>query len=451
MAWLGGYLMGSLASVVPRLDDKTALDTFRELQNFLLPQSMSLQGAGLDGIDLLNPNEAAVKVLAALEKPNSYLITHISLNYQNFSISFVRNQDPNRLSPFYDEIRIEHGGGGMNQNQRLALVKKLNSRLSLGSVHRRDEVASKSIEDLQAIYHSTILKLETSFADQIEKITKWTVDQTTALEQHKLKLAEDTAAERERLRKDYDAKAEGLRRETEELDVKRRQLDDRTHMHARRGLRTDLQRTIKERQQKFTVTPETRLLRVPVHVAMIALLFGLAAVNYAAIQAILGLDLEKATLPVLAWTFGKQTLVTLAFVGVLFFYVRWMNRWFEQHASAEFLLKQFELDIDRASWVVETAMEWRREQQTEIPAPLLEGITRNLFSDRNDTTSVHSAADDLASALVGNASQVKLKIGENEVSLDRKGLAGLGKADVPGWGHLAHPVAPPPPGVHERR
>jgi hypothetical protein len=28
------------------------------------------------------------------------------------------------------------------------------------------------------------------------------------------------------------------------------------------------------------------------------------------------------------------------------------------HASAEFLLKQFELDIDRASWVVETAMEW---------------------------------------------------------------------------------------------
>jgi hypothetical protein len=55
------------------------------------------------------------------------------------------------------------------------------------------------------------------------------------------------------------------------------------------------------------------------------------------------------------------------------------------HASAEFLLKQFELDIDRASWVVETAMEWHRDQQAEIPAPLLEGITRNLFSDRGDS------------------------------------------------------------------
>lgn len=107
-----------------------------------------------------------------------------------------------------------------------------------------------------------------------------------------------------------------------------------------------------------------------------------------------------------------------------------MNRWFEQHASAEFLLKQFELDIDRASWVVESAMEWRRDQQAEIPAPLLEGITRNLFADRTDPASAHSAADDLASALVGNASQLKLRLGENELNFDRKGLTTLGKAET---------------------
>ena len=123
-------------------------------------------------------------------------------------------------------------------------------------------------------------------------------------------------------------------------------------------------------------------------------------------------------------------MLTLVFVGALLFYIRWLNRWFEQHAAAEFLLKQFELDIDRASWVVETAMEWRRDQNAEVPAPLLEGITRNLFSDRGDSSETHSAADDLASALVGNASQLKLRMGENEVSFDRKGLAGLGKAEV---------------------
>lgn len=107
-----------------------------------------------------------------------------------------------------------------------------------------------------------------------------------------------------------------------------------------------------------------------------------------------------------------------------------MNRWFEQHASAEFLLKQFELDIDRASWVVETAMEWRRDQNAEIPTSLLEGITRNLFADGGDSAQAHSAADDLASALVGNASQLKVKLGNNELNFDRKGLAGLGKIDA---------------------
>lgn len=107
-----------------------------------------------------------------------------------------------------------------------------------------------------------------------------------------------------------------------------------------------------------------------------------------------------------------------------------MNRWFEQHAAAEFLLKQFELDIDRASWVVETAMEWRRDQKSEIPGTLLEGISRNLFAEAGGaSTEKHTAADDLASALVGNASQLKLKLGANEVSFDRKGLAGLGKAE----------------------
>lgn len=86
--------------------------------------------------------------------------------------------------------------------------------------------------------------------------------------------------------------------------------------------------------------------------------------------------------------------------------------------------------IDRASWVVETAMEWRRDQNAEIPTSLLEGITRNLFTDGGDSAQAHSAADDLASALVGNASQLKVKLGNNELNFDRKGLAGLGKIDT---------------------
>lgn len=425
--------MANTTSVIPRLDDKTALELFRELQSKSKPKALTLQATGLDQLDILAPDESVNKLVADLSQGNSYLITRIAASYSHFSIVYLRNQDPARLSAFYDEIQINHTenqSGGLDRLQRLALVQHVNSKISLGNVHRRDEVAAKSIEDLQTIYHSTILNLESSFAEQIKKITDWTVEQTGALEQHKLKLGEDTAAERERLSKEYEAKSEALRQATDELEKKRKELDDRAYMHARRGIRSDLQRTIKERQQKFTLTPETRRLRTPVHIALIGLLVILGAVNYATVQAVLALNFETAGAPVLVWAFGKQTVVTLAFVGALFFYVRWMNRWFEQHASAEFLLKQFELDIDRASWVVETAMEWRRDQNAEIPTSLLEGITRNLFADGGDSAQAHSAADDLASALVGNASQLKVKLGNNELNFDRKGLAGLGKIDA---------------------
>ena len=40
---------------------------------------------------------------------------------------------------------------------------------------------------------------------------------------------------------------------------------------------------------------------------------------------------------------------------------------FEQHAQTEFQLKQFELDMERASWIVETSLEWKDAKGTSIP------------------------------------------------------------------------------------
>lgn len=370
--------------------------------------------------------------MSELEKvPGRYLITRIHIGHQNFNISYVRNQDASRVSPFYDEVDITHNEnqGGLDFATRIALLDHVNRKLRLGSLSQRDELAAKSIDDLQAIYHSTVLKLENSFAQQIEKITSWTVEQTTALEQEKLKLAGETTAERERLSKEHESKLEALRQDAEALEQRRKDLDDRDYMHARRGTLGELRKRILERQQKFTLTPETTRLRRPIHIALIVLIAALLGANVVTANAVLNLDVGKVEWPVLAWAFGKQSILTVALVGALFFYVRWMNRWFEQHASAEFLLKQFELDINRASWVVETAMEWRRDQQSEIPSPLLEGVTRNLFAYGDSSVQAHTAADDLASALVGNASQLKLKVGDNELNFDRKAIGGLAKTE----------------------
>ena len=73
----------------------------------------------------------------------------------------------------------------------------------------------------------------------------------------------------------------------------------------------------------------------------------------------------------------------MGIAATIIFYIRWNDSWFRQHADEEFQLKRFELDIDRASWVVEMALEWKDEKGTEIPEELIERFTENLFKDQN--------------------------------------------------------------------
>ncbi|MDW9434542.1 hypothetical protein NKY71_01735 [Sinorhizobium meliloti] len=78
---------------------------------------------------------------------------------------------------------------------------------------------------------------------------------------------------------------------------------------------------------------------------------------------------------------AKSGTASSGFLGIISWDLRWMNRWFERLSENEFQLKQFELDITRAQWVVETAFEWKMSPQSPIPNPILENISRNLFAN----------------------------------------------------------------------
>ena len=98
-----------------------------------------------------------------------------------------------------------------------------------------------------------------------------------------------------------------------------------------------------------------------------------------------------------------------------------MNKWFEQHAKAEFELRQFQLDIDRASWVVETSLEWKTILGSPIPTVLLESITNNLFvHDEANKKESATPVTDFTSAILGTSSKMKIKSGNTELELDGK-------------------------------
>jgi hypothetical protein len=120
---------------------------------------------------------------------------------------------------------------------------------------------------------------------------------------------------------------------------------------------------------------------------------------------------------------AKQVAFTSALVLTVFYYIKWQNRWFEQHSQAEFKLKQLELDMERASWLVETSLEWNDVKGSTLPNELMQSLSRNLFSENSDDAEdVIHPADQLASALMGSASLVRLKAGDSEIHIDPKKL-----------------------------
>jgi hypothetical protein len=422
--------MADQVYVIPRLDDKSVLDLFRAVITKHRPDGCKIEPAGLRTLNFLSPSKDEQQILDRLDSTASFIISRIYANYKGLQVAYMRGGE--KPSSIFDEIKVirRDDQNAIDPNVGLDIISLLADKVGLrnaGALLVQQQ--GGRLDDLDALYQSTVLRLETSFAEQIKKITDWTVEQAEFLKNQKIHLAEETSSERAKLADEHAAFMSELEKREDELAKRQKELDDRDYMHARRATRGDIQKVISDRQKEFTLTPQTRRLRIPIHLVLIlttVVLLGLSVLNFRELFAL------NWTMPsyVLLWALAKQGSLAIVLIGTLYFYVRWMNRWFEQHAMAEFLLKEFQLDIDRASWVVETALEWRRTAHEELPEPLLRGITRNLFVRIQAEETKLSAADELASALMGNAAGLKLKVGDSELAFTRRGIGKLSKTEI---------------------
>ena len=96
--------------------------------------------------------------------------------------------------------------------------------------------------------------------------------------------------------------------------------------------------------------------------------------------------IQNISTPQLIYIIVKQLVITAFFAGTVTFFISWNNRWFQQHAQEEFRLKRMELDIDRASWVVEMLFEWNETKDKPLPQGLIETLTKNLFVETTNTS-----------------------------------------------------------------
>jgi hypothetical protein len=68
------------------------------------------------------------------------------------------------------------------------------------------------------------------------------------------------------------------------------------------------------------------------------------------------------------------------FVSTAIYYIRWNDRWFRDHASAEFANRKFGADILGASWLAELFFEWDEKKDFNFPPELLQSFARGLFT-----------------------------------------------------------------------
>lgn len=260
--------------------------------------------------------------------------------------------------------------------------------------------------------------LDISFSEKEEALSK----KFAEVREHELREARE---ERERISREIEARNAVLDERQAELDKRKKALDDRDNTHVRREIRTSLLQLAKDRLDNFTVSKQTRRQYVAIHLVSI-LGVALLVAGSAWYGSMIVENGKDGSLIALVTIITKSSLLALGAVTLGGWYLKWLSKWFQRISEAEFRLQQFRLDIERASWLAETVLEWRSSSGEPFPELLTSRLSAGLFvSQETGTDDAKSPASQLADALFGSASSVKVKVGQQELTLDRKSIKSL--------------------------
>ncbi|RWB43227.1 hypothetical protein [Mesorhizobium sp.] len=410
---------------VPRLRDADLLSFLKSASEMVDATSCNISEIGSARGEQFPINDEKWRT-HPLASSDRYTIYSATIGAANFNLVIERNIASNADFAF-DVLSITNNPKDGVPPEKVSRLNQLISDSFLANTDQNAKLFhnSQSFTLLMKSHQKMIEQLQRTVANVGEQAAAVRLRLEEEYNERNAQLDAQFATRQTEAEKTIEEAKRALQRTEEELAARQKDLDDRSNTHARRELHQELKSKIVARSNKFQITPETKSNRTPIHLGVIgssAVLVGFLA-YYA--NALSSLPAGATTAQIIISGL-KPVGLTVALLGLIAWYLRWMNRWFERYADAEFQLKQFDLDIDRASWVVEAALEWRLSQEKPMPEHLLETISRNLFArgEKDESADMHPA-DYLASAILGRASGVNLKMPGAEISLTGKDLKKL--------------------------
>lgn len=424
--------MANFEYEVPRITDGELFGFLLECAKAITATHVNIQEAGRPSTFSVNVDAPEDETLKAFANSSLYTIDNANLGARHYNLTIQRNKTSGADFAF-DKLTISSSNAQHNDPtlpldpSQIHAVNELINRTFLARTEQSAGLFhnSKSFTLLMRSHQKMMEQMQQTITNVGEQAASVRLKLEQEFDARKKAIDDELQLRRDELEQRAEGERERLDERQAELDAFKKDLDDRSNTFARRDLHKSLKARIADRAKKFEITPETKESRRPIHAGVIGgmvLLIGLVFYYSRGISVAVATNNVWAIVAVSV----KPALLTLALLGLLTWYLRWMNRWFERYADAEFSLKQFELDIDRASWVVETALEWKQFQDVPMPEHLLENISRNLFtrSEKDESADMHPA-DFLASAIMGRASGVNLKVPGAELTFTGKDIKKL--------------------------
>ena len=444
---------------IPRASDRKIAELFKELCVKYAASNPHVSTYAFTDIGQVSLVEEPTGAWKNLLEHDSNLIESVVSTIGGLTIKYARSGDcpPEHKSAIFDEIVFSwYNHSSPTNTEKLDIVAFINDSLCAFEIGRvAGNAATEEQSQLMAIHHSTLERLERLNESLIKESAEFRQGLEEKFEQ-KIKKVEEEFSEKKR-QLELDQKAYLAKVDVKEgvLNEKLKVIDDRDNTHVRREIRDRMLNDVKQRISQFGVSKLTAAKRYPVlfGISFLALIFTLllvvtyeeiisinkqyfsmlesirsisvlgteklkaAGVSLDTVAKVSATDVDRTSL---YWLWGRFTLLSFGLIGTVLYYIRWQNRWAEQHIVSEFQLQQFYIDVNRANWVLESCLEWRKETRTVLPKTIIQSISRGLFTGNStEVEKVFHPADELASALLGSASKLKLKVGDNEIDFDK--------------------------------
>ncbi|MDD5361014.1 MAG: hypothetical protein PHN88_02710 [Ignavibacteria bacterium] len=374
------------------------------------------------------PDNIVTLISANSEIFNSFKLA-VTLNDTSVYFNIIRDYN---IKSFDRLVFINSLDDSKNDNALKYDILRVELRKRFKAINSNqviDEI-DKEVNEFYLKRESELAKLEGLSKEILVNSQKYLREQEEELRLLKIRTQEKYDSDKKTLEDNYNEKAGKLIEKENALNEKEKHIDDRESKHVRREIRNNMKEEFKSRNTDFHLTEGTNNKRQIIHIFSIILLvlFGSGFITFSVISVLNLLNGKVDDTQTLLSVYLKNVIFAIGFGSTSVFYIRWNNKWFEQHSNEEFKLKKLEIDIDRASWLVEMALEWENERKTEIPELLIDRLSQNLFNDSKEEEVKLHPADQLASSLLGAASGLKMKTPDgSELSYTKRGLNKLNK------------------------